>query len=78
MPISQMHLETDEVTDAAVMLSVHSQGTHATPGVATATPSVTSNTKLEKVRRPTVSAAGSSEDWSYFLTRWDDYFARPT
>ena len=29
--------------------------------------------KLKKVRRPTISAAGSSEDWSYFLTRWGDY-----
>lgn len=29
--------------------------------------------KLERVRPPTISAAGSSEDWSYFLTCWDDY-----
>ena len=29
--------------------------------------------KPEKVRRPTISAAGSSEDWAYFLNRWDDY-----
>ena len=29
--------------------------------------------KIEKVRRPTVSAAGSSEEWSYFETRWEDY-----
>ena len=74
-PFPECTYETAEVTDAlvAVMLSVHSQGTHATPGLTAATPSVTSNTKLEKVRPPTISAAGSSEDWSYFLTRWDDY-----
>ena len=29
--------------------------------------------KVERVRRPTVSAAGSSEEWSYFLTHWQDY-----
>ena len=76
-PFPECTYETDEVTDAlaAIMLSVHSQGTLATPGVAATTPSVAPNTKLEKVRRPTVLAAGSSEDWSYFLTHWDDYVA---
>ena len=29
--------------------------------------------KVEKVRRPTISAAGSSEEWAYFKTRWNDY-----
>ena len=76
-PFPECTYETDEVTDVlvAVMLSVHSQGTHATPGVTATTPSIAPNTKLEKVRRPTVSVARSSEDWSYFLTRWDDYVA---
>ena len=65
--------ETDEVTDelAAVLLSVHSSGAHTAQGA----PNVTLNTKLERVRCPTISAAGSSEDWSYFLTRWSDYVA---
>ena len=40
-----------------------------------ATTNTNPNTKLERVRRPTISAAGSSEDWSYFLTRWGDYVA---
>ena len=53
------------------MPSVHSQGTYTT---AAAAPSVT-YTKLEKVWRPTISAAGSSEDWWYFLTRWGGYVA---
>ena len=60
---------------AAVLLSVHSSGTHTAQGHASAAPVVIPNTKLEKVRRPTISAAGSSEDWSYFLTRWGDYVA---
>ena len=29
--------------------------------------------KVEKVRRPTISSAVSSEEWSYFLTRWKHY-----
>jgi cytochrome c oxidase assembly factor 6 len=28
---------------------------------------------VEKVRTSTMTAAGTSEDWSYFLTRWTDY-----
>lgn len=75
-PFPECTYETEEVTDAlaAVLLSVHSSGVHVTPGtVNTINPN--SNTKLERVRRPTISAAGSSEDWSYFLTRWGDYVA---
>lgn len=72
-PFPECTYETDEVTDklAAVLLSVHSSGTYTAQGA----PNVTLNTKLEKVRRPMISAAGSSEDWSYFLTRWSDYVA---
>ena len=28
---------------------------------------------IEKVRRPTISYGGTSEDWAYFLSRWEDY-----
>ena len=28
---------------------------------------------MSKVKRPTISSAGISEEWSYFLTRWTDY-----
>lgn len=76
-PFPECIYETDEVTDtlAAIMLLVHSEGTHATAATA---PSVLSNTKLEKIRRPTISAAGSSEDWSYFLTCWGVHVAATT
>ena len=33
----------------------------------------TTSAKVEKVKRPTISTAGSSEEWAYFKTRWDDY-----
>ena len=32
-----------------------------------------SHQKTEKLKRPTVSLAGSSEDWAYFESRWKDY-----
>ena len=49
--------------------------THATTH--TAAPASRDNTtaKVEKVKRPTVTSAGSSEDWTYFLSRWRDYKA---
>ena len=31
--------------------------------------------KAEKVKRPMVSAAGTSEEWAYFKQRWTDYKA---
>ena len=29
--------------------------------------------KAEKVKRPSISATGSSEEWSYFRFRWKEY-----
>ncbi len=46
----------------AALITAHS-ATHARGAVA----------KVEKVKRPTISAAGTSEEWAYFLTRWSDY-----
>ena len=31
------------------------------------------NVKAEKVSRPSISAAGTSQTWTYFLARWDEY-----
>ena len=33
----------------------------------------TNAAKIERVKRPTISGAGSSEEWTYFLTRWQEY-----
>lgn len=58
---------TKDVTDelAAVVLKIHAEGYHIKLQQ--------KPTKVENVRRPTVVAAGTSEDWSYFITRWNDY-----
>ena len=29
--------------------------------------------KVEKVKRPVISTAGTSEEWAYFESRWSDY-----
>ena len=31
--------------------------------------------KVEKVKRPSITISGTSEEWSYFCTRWDEYAA---
>ena len=49
-----------------VLLTVHSN-------VTTSQPATRPTAKVEKVRRPTILSAGSSEEWSYFLTRRKDY-----
>jgi len=49
----------------AALITAHST-THATGAQG---PSA----RIEQVKRPTVCAAGSSEEWSYFLSRWLDY-----
>ena len=75
-PFPECTYETEDVEDAlaAVLISVHSNGTHMpAPTNSNAATQHTNAAKIEKVRRPTISAAGSSEEWSYFLTRWQEY-----
>ncbi len=77
-PYPECTYETEDVTDAlaAVLLSAHSAGKHTVQPQATVTTqpqAPTTTARVEKVRRPTVTAAGSSEDMAYFLTRWQDY-----
>ena len=32
-----------------------------------------STSRATKIQRPTIAAAGSTEDWAYFKLRWSDY-----
>ena len=65
-PIEGCSYETPDVGDAIVAAlitahcTIHASTTSATPTV-------------EKVKRPTITSAGTSEEWSYFLTRWNEY-----
>ena len=56
-----------EAAIVAVLLSTHSL-THAQGHTDTAAAA-----KTEKVKRPSITKSGSSEDWAYFLSRWSDY-----
>ena len=60
-PIPDCPYATEEVDSALAtsLLRIHAK-THE-PSNSTA--------KVEKVRRPTISAGGTSEEWTYFLTR---------
>ena len=52
------------------LLDIHAKTAHPdthTPSPATA--------KAEKVKRPSISASGSSEEWTYFTQRWSEYKA---
>ena len=50
---------------AAVYLSSHiNQHKADTP---------TQAARMEKVKRPSISSAGTSEEWGYFVLRWGDY-----
>ena len=59
--------ETEDASVALQLLQLH-DGTHRPA----ATPTTIKST-AEKVKRPTLNPAGSSEEWSYFVQRWEDY-----
>ena len=52
------------------LINLHKEAVHSSSN---GRPPATSTPKPEKVRRPVITAAGTSEDWVYFLNRWDDY-----
>ena len=58
---------TPDVKDelAIVMFNLHAAGAHNSQN--------NKSSKIEAVKRPTVSIGGTSEEWQYFLTRWADY-----
>ena len=70
-PIAECDYKTPDV-EAVVAAALIT--THATIHNAPATNRVTS-AKIKNVKRPVVSSAGTSEDWSYFSSRWSDYVA---
>ncbi len=59
--------------DVEAILAAALLTTHASIHNAGATNTATA--KVENVKRPTISSAGTSEDWSYFTSRWNDYVA---
>lgn len=56
-----------DATVLTQLLKIHADSAHPP------TAAQTSTAKMEKVRRPTISTSGTSEDWAYFLSRWAEY-----
>ena len=67
-PIEGCEYETPnvEAVIAAALIT-----THATSHQAPNEPARTA--RAEKVKRPSISSAGTTEDWQYFKSRWSDY-----
>ena len=67
-PIEGCEYKTPNVEPviAAALITAHATS-HRTPSGPTQT------ARAEKVKRPSVSSAGTTEDWQYFKSRWDDY-----
>ena len=74
MPVVRCPIEGCEYTTpdveaviAAALITTHATS-HRTPDAPTAQVA-----RVEKVKRPSVSSAGTTEDWQYFMSRWGDY-----
>ena len=63
-PIEDCEYETPDVESvvAAALITAHATSHQARNGSA----------HVEKVKRPTVSSAGTTQDWQYFKSRWDE------
>ena len=69
-PIDGCDYETPDVDPivAAALIT-----THATVHQAGQAPTAATPARAEKVKRPSISSAGTTEEWQYFLLRWSDY-----
>ena len=69
-PIDGCDYETPDVDPivAAALITTHATVHQAGPAPTAATPA-----RAEKVKRPSISSAGTTEEWQYFLLRWSDY-----
>ena len=68
-PVSGCEYKTPDVETSVVMelIKAHSvMHTAATPAAVA---------EVDRVRRPTFTAAGTTEDWAFFQSRWHDYVA---
>ena len=64
-PIERCEYATPDVDPvvAAALISAHATSHRAPDGPGQAA-------RIEKVKRPSVSSAGTTEDWQYFKSRW--------
>ena len=65
-PIPDCEYVTDDLDAAIVAALITAHATTHTSGAA-------SVAKVDRVKSPVITAAGTSEEWQYFLSRWSDY-----
>ena len=67
-PIEGCDYETPDVEPviAAALITTHASS-HQTPS------RPTQIARAEKVTRPSISPAGTTEDWQYFKSQWGDF-----
>ena len=67
-PIESCVYQTPDVDPvvAAALITTHAS-VHVVPHP------VAPAAKVEKVKRPCISSAGTTEEWQYFQSRWSDY-----
>ena len=70
-PVPGCEYETEESTKAFAVALLNAHTTTHAGGIMAQ--NQTPSAKVEKLKRPTVSADATSEDWEYFLTRWGEY-----
>ena len=73
MPVVQCPIEGCEykTPDVEPVIAAALITTHATSHQTPSQPAQTA--RVEKVRRPCISSAGTTENWQYFKSRWSDY-----
>ena len=73
-PAPQCNLSWPSTTPPEILLNpldLHERTAHP-PTTPTTVPTAT-GVKAEKVKRPVISASGTSEEWKYFTQRWAEY-----
>ena len=60
--------QEEDHTLLVALLQMHERAIHPTPPAG-------ATAQVEKIKRPSVAAGGTTEEWSYFLQRWDTYTA---
>ena len=71
-PIAGCVYSTPEVEAVLAAALITGLTAHATTNTATTANTVAAS-KVEQVKRPTISSAGTSEEWAYFTSRWRGY-----
>lgn len=66
-PIEGCSYQTPDLGDTIVAALLTTHCTVHTVNLGNSAP------KVEKVKRPSISSAGTSEEWAYFISRWNDY-----